>query len=174
MTSPRTAPDRAIRRRRLGRAGTAATEFGLLLPLYLTAAIGVLEIGWQLTVASTLDRSTLRASRFGVTGQNVARGAPNDIQCRSQSIPWLILAASGNILQAERLTVSVGASPSPSRMNEPIVPGAGLGGQVVTYDISYRQPFLSGAWLNLVGAPAEIVHRTTLIVRNEAFANAPC
>ena len=178
---PRAAP-RGVRPSAPARAGTcvgnrrgsAAVEFGLLLPLYLAAAIGVVEIGWQLTIASALDRGTLRASRFGMTGQPTAPGAPAAVGCRSQGIPWMITRASADILRPERLTVTLGAFSSPSRMGDPPVAGPGAGGQVVTYTVTYRQPFLTGAWVNLVGGPTEIVHRSTIIVRNEAFANATC
>jgi Flp pilus assembly protein TadG len=156
------------------RRGSAAVEFGLLLPLYLAAVIGVVEIGWQLTVASALDRGTLRASRFGMTGQATAPGAPAAVGCRSQGIPWMITRSSADILRPERLTVTLGAYSSASRMGDPPVAGAGTGGQVVTYTVTYRQPFLTGAWMNLIGGPAEIVHRSAIIVRNEAFADATC
>lgn len=156
------------------RRGIAASEFGVLFPAFLLAAIGVVEIGWQMTVAAALDRATLRAGRFGMTGQAAPAGAPAGMSCRSQSIPWLISNSTGGVLRPERLSVTLGAAASAARLGEPPVPGPGLGGEVVTYTVTYAQPFLSGAWLALVGAPEEIVHRASLVVKNEAFDDASC
>jgi hypothetical protein len=54
------------------------------------------------------------------------------------------------------------------------VAGAGLGGQVVTYNVTYTQPFITLAWLNMVGAPEQLIHRATVVVKNEAFDDATC
>nr|WP_158287588.1 TadE/TadG family type IV pilus assembly protein [Falsiroseomonas bella] len=156
------------------RRGSAAAEFGLLLPAFLMAAIGVVEVGWQLAVASTLDRATAKASRFGITGQQTRAGAPAEIACRSQAIPWIIADAGGRILSPERLQVTTGAHAAASAMNTPPTAGAGRGGQVVTYSVTYTEPFMSGVWLRLLGGPEHLVHRATIVVKNEAFDNATC
>ncbi len=156
------------------RRGSAGAEFGLVLPAFLMAAIGVVEVGWQLTVASTLERATAKASRFGITGQQTRAGAPADFACRSQTIPWIITNAAGRILSPQRLQVTTGAHGAASGMNLPATPGAGLGGQVVTYSVTYTEPFLSGVWLGLLGGPEHLVHRATIVVKNEAFDNATC
>ncbi len=156
------------------RAGLAAAEFGLIFPIFFAAVLGIAELGWQLTIGATLDRATLRAGRFGTTGQPAPPGAPGGMGCRSQSIPWLIAQSTGNVLRPERLVVSMASVGSASELGAPSVAGPGLGGQVVTYDVAYTEPFITLAWLRLVGGPDRIVHRATVMVKNEAFDNASC
>jgi hypothetical protein len=165
---------RMLGRGRNTRRGTAGLEFAITLPVFLMLVIGTMEITWQLTIAAALDRGTLRASRFGTTGQTTAAGAPAGMSCRSATIPWIITSSTGQLLRPERLQVTLGAAPSASRMGEPPVSGPGLGGEVVTYSVTYTQPFMSAAWLHLFGGPSELVHRTTVVVKNEAFDNASC
>jgi Flp pilus assembly protein TadG len=164
-------PARSVRRCRKGASGV---EFGLLLPAFLMAAIGIVEVGWQLTVASALDRATAKASRFGVTGQATRAGAPAEFTCRSQTIPWIITNTAKRVLTPDRLQVTTGAHNSASSMGLPPTAGAGTGGQVVTYAVTYTEPFMSGVWLRLIGGPEYLVHRATIVVKNEAFDNAVC
>lgn len=163
-------PLKAPRARR--RRGTAAVEFALVMPAYLAAILGVVEIGWQLTIASALDRATLRASRFGITGQS--SGGTGSPSCRSQSIPWIITNSTGNVLKPERLTVTLGAVGSASALGGASTAGAGRGGEVVTYNVTYVEPFMTVAWLNLVGLPEQLTHHSTVVVKNEAFDDATC
>ena len=156
------------------RSGVAIVEFALVMPLVLTLTIGAVEMGYQLTVASALDRATLRASRFGITGQQRATGAPAGMGCRSQSIAWLITSSSGNVLKPDRLNLTLASYGSASQMGGASSSGAGLGGQVVVYTATYTQPFLSLAWLHLGGGPAALTHTATVAVKNEAFDNATC
>lgn len=143
-----------------------------MLPLYLAAVVGVIETGWQLTIAAALDRATMQASRFGITGQATLPG--DRPACRSETIPALIVRASGDILRRERLTVTLGAAPNASRLAEPPLPGPGLGGQIATYSVAYTQPFAVLAALQPLGVPPQLVHRTTVVVKNELFDNAVC
>ena len=56
----------------------------------------------------------------------------------------------------------------------PGTPGAGAGGQVVTYTLTYRQPFMTGGLAAiLMGAP-HIDHQATIVIKNEPFLDAPC
>lgn len=155
------------------RSGTSAVEFAVVMPAYLAAALGIVEIGWQLTIASTLDRATLRAGRFGTTGL-AGTGGNGSPTCRSQSIPWIISNTTGNVIKAERLSVTMGAVGSASALGGAATAGAGLGGQVVTYSVTYTQPFITLAWLNMIGGPEHLVHRATVVVKNEAFDDATC
>jgi Flp pilus assembly protein TadG len=158
-----------------GRRGVVSAEFSVLFLAALALLIGVVEVAWQTTVAAALDRATLRASRFGVTGQATRPDTPAGITCRSQTIRWLVANATGSILTPERIQVTTGAHDSPSDINiaNP-TPGAGTGGQVVTYQVAYAEPFLTGAWLRIVGGPEQLVHRAAVVVKNEAFDNAVC
>ncbi len=155
--------------------GVASAEFSFLFLAVLAVLIGVVEVTWQTTGAAALDRATLRASRFGVSGQATRPDTPAGITCRSQTIRWLVANATGSILTPERIQVTTGAYDSPSDFNvtNP-TPGAGTGGQVVTYNVIYTEPFLTGAWLRIIGGPEQIVHRAAVVVKNEAFDNAVC
>ena len=81
---------------------------------------------------------------------------------------------TGRLLNVGRLTVTTAAYNSASTMNAAPTAGAGGAGQVVTYNVTYTEPFLTGVWINMIGGPAEIVHRATIVVKNEAFDNATC
>lgn len=160
--------------RGLGRRGAASLEFGVIGVAFIAVLIGIVEASWQYTVASALERATLRASRFGITGQQTRPGAPSDITCRSQTIRWVVTTTAGGILRPERLTVTTTAFANPNGMSGQGTPGAGTGGQVVTYQLRYEEPFMTGAWASLIGGPDRIVHTTSMVVKNEMFSNATC
>jgi len=149
-------------------------EFAAIGLAFVFSVVGVLEIGWQITVSSALDSAAQRAGRFGVTGQQTRTGAPATISCRSDTIRWMVSSTAGGILRPERLTVTTAAFGSASGLGGASTPGAGVGGQVVTYSLRYEEPFLTGLWLQLVGGPDRIVHQASLVVKNEMFANATC
>jgi Flp pilus assembly protein TadG len=151
-----------------------SAEFSFLFMAILAAIIGVVEVTWQSTVAAALDRATLRASRFGITGQATRDGVPADVTCRSQTIRWLVANATGNILHSDRIQVTTEAYDGASGIGGSSTPGAGTGGQVVTYNVTYTEPFLTGAWLNIIGGPQQLVHRAAVVVKNEAFDNVVC
>lgn len=161
--------------RRLGRRGSTTVEFCCVALAFFPVLVGIMEASWQFTVASALERATLRASRFGITGQQTRPGAPADITCRSQAIRWVVTTTAGGILRAERLTVTTSAYGSPSGMNGIANAGAGTGGQVVLYQLRYEEPFLLPAmWSTFFGTSDRMVHQTSMIVKNEMFANATC
>jgi Flp pilus assembly protein TadG len=156
------------------RRGSAAVEFAFIMPAFLVLLVSVTEVCWQLTIAASLDRAVNRASRFGITGQATQAATPVGVTCRSATIPWIVQHYTGRLLNVSRLTVTTGAHNSASTMNAAPTAGAGGAGQVVTYTVTYTEPFLTGVWINMLGGPAEIVHRATVVVKNEAFDNATC
>jgi Flp pilus assembly protein TadG len=161
--------------RRLGRRGSTTVEFCCVALAFFPVLVGIMEAAWQFTVASALERATLRASRFGITGQQTQPGAPSDITCRSQAIRWVVTTTAGGILRGERLTVTTTAYGSPSGMAGAGTSGAGTGGQVVLYQLRYEEPFLLPAmWSTFFGTSDRMVHETSMIVKNEMFANATC
>ncbi|PWS38196.1 hypothetical protein DFH01_02540 [Falsiroseomonas bella] len=160
---------------RPGSRGVASAEFSFLFLAILAVVIGLVEVTWQATVAAALDRATLRASRFGVTGQATRPDTPAGITCRSQTVRWLVANATGSILTPARIQVTTGAHDSAVDLGvAPPVAGEGTGGQVVTYTVLYTEPFLTGAWLRVIGGPEHVVHRAAVVVKNEAFDNAVC
>jgi Flp pilus assembly protein TadG len=165
---------RTMRAAAADRRGATAVEFGVIGLALVSLLVGIVETSWQFTVASALERATLRASRFGITGQQTRPGAPQDVDCRSETIRWVVTTTAGGILQAERLTVTTTAYGSPGGMGGQGTPGAGTGGQVVLYQLRYEEPFMTGLWLTMVGGPDRMVHQTSMVVKNEMFSNATC
>jgi hypothetical protein len=158
------------------RRGAAAVEFAVISVPFLMLVIGILEVFVQMTTATSLDAAVLRASRFGITGQatKASLGPPPTVTCRSQSIPWII-TRTAPFIRADRLQVVLRSFPSVSTITGPSTNGAGVGGQVVAFEITYAQPFITMAWSRLFsGVPASITHRVTMYVRNEPFENAVC
>jgi Flp pilus assembly protein TadG len=155
------------------RRGASALEFALVAVPLLTLIIGIFEVCWQLTTGAMLDNVVLRASRFGVTGQTNLPGS-SQFTCRSATINWIITNSAGGFLKLANLTVSITTDGSASGLGGGTpVAGAGDGGQVVTYNVTYAQTALTGAWLNF-GGWGSLVHRTSLVVKNEPFDNVPC
>ena len=163
--------------RRLGgeSRGTTALEFALAAVPFIILLIGIIELALQYTTAAALDAAVLRASRFGVTGQATATGEPGQYTCRSQTIAWVITSSFGGFLKPQNLTVSTAAYGNAADLSGGIpVAGAGTGGQIVRYTVTYTQPFLTGAWINLIGGAAALTHTATIVVKNEPFDNATC
>jgi Flp pilus assembly protein TadG len=161
--------------RRLGKRGSTTVEFSMVALAFFPVLVGIMEAAWQFTVASALERATLRASRFGITGQQTRPDAPAEITCRSQAIHWVVTTTAGGILRGERLTVTTTAYGSPTGMAGTGTAGAGTGGQVVLYQLRYEEPFLLPAlWSTFFSTSDRMVHQTTMVVKNEMFANATC
>jgi len=163
-----------LRRALQSRRGSSAVEFAILAIPLVTLFVGIIEISWQLTTGAALDEAVLRASRFGMTGQATVSGEPAQNTCRSQTIRWIITGSFGGILKDANLTVSTGSYGSASGLSGGGLPaaGSGTGGQIVTYTVTYKQPFLTGIWVNLIGA--SLTHQATVVVKNEPFDNATC
>ncbi len=117
----------------------------------------------------------LRASRFGITGQATLPGEPTRLSVADHPLDHHRL--TWRLPQGrDRLTVSTGSYGSASGLSGGSGPvaGAGAGGQIVTYTVTYVQPFLTGAWVNLVGRSGSLTHQATVVVKNEPFDNATC
>lgn len=156
------------------RRGVVALEFALVASIFFVLVFIIVEVAWQLTTASILDRAALRASRFGITGQARLAGAPVAVTCRSQSIPWVMTSSTNGFLKSSNLTVLTGFVPNLEGMFGRATTGAGGGEQVVTYRVRYRQPFISSNLLSIFGAPDHVDHDATVVVKNEPFDNVVC
>ena len=159
----------AVRSRR----GATALEFALVAVPMVLLMLGLIETALQLTGATPLDHGTLRASRFGSTGASTMPGAP---PCRMAAIPWVVTQASGGFLRPQNLTVAASAHDNyaDAEAGLPGTSGAGSGGQIVTYTLTYRQPFMTGAFVALVTGQDHLEHRSTIIVKNEPFIDVAC
>lgn len=166
--------------RRLGRRGAAASEMAIISIPFFIVIIGTMEAAWQLATGAALDHAALRASRYGVTGSNTppswqTSGQQDVPSCRSQNIAWLVAQSTGGLLRSANLTVTTtnwsnvsGAGTGGG------TPGAGTGGQIISYTLSYRQPFITGAVAGRLFGGDAFTHRAFLMVKNEPFENATC
>ncbi len=137
---------------------------------------GVMEASWQVATLAALDHAALRAVRFGTTGLAKPPSRTGAPTCRSASIPWLASQVTGGFLKASRLTVTTNTfsnySNSASRSGG--TSGAGTGGQVVTYDLTYTQPWLIGGLVKLVTGTDTMTFRSSLTIKNEPFDDTVC
>lgn len=158
---------------RLGRRGVAAIEFALLMPALMAVLLMCIEFGWQLAVGAALDYGAQRAARLGTVGSAVANGATASDGARKLAIRGVVLSTTGGVLQDSRLgevtTQSfAGFSTASGGTN-----GPGAGKQVVQYQLSYVQPFLTGSLAETMTGRKSITHTSTVVLANEPFPDAP-
>lgn len=166
---------------RLDRRGAAASEFALVgIPLFIMI-IGIMEVAWQLATAAALDHAALRASRFGITGSNSppswqTQNQQNVPTCRSGNIRWLISQSTGQLIKNDaNLVISTAAWAGVNGSGTGTgTSGAGAGGQIVSYTITYTQPFITGLVAQRLWGGNGFAHRAFLMVKNEPFENVPC
>lgn len=170
-----------LRRPVADRRGVAAIEFALLAGPFFVMVIGCMEVAWQLATGAALDHAALRASRYGATGDNNApgwltTGHENVPNCRSANIRWMITRATNGMVKDSAglviTTASWGAVNGAG--NGTGATGAGTGGQIVSYAITYDQPFITGAVAASIWGGGSFRHRAFLLVKNEPFENATC
>ncbi|MBW6401018.1 pilus assembly protein [Roseomonas sp. HJA6] len=164
---------------RLDRRGAAATEFALVAIPFFIVIIAIMEVAWQLATGFALDHAALRASRYGITGSDtppswLTTGQQNVPTCRSQNIPWLVTRSTNGLINASRLTVATTNWSSVSGSTGNGTAGAGAAGQIVSYALTYRQPFITGIVAATLFGSDSFTHQAFLIVKNEPFENASC
>lgn len=175
-------------------AGTTAIEFALGVPVLLLAAVLLIEVGFWLSVQSVLNIGTREASRVGITGAPPPDGMTRDQQLRR----IILDTSSGFIDPAQLATdlVSYGSfddvgKPEPfvdlngNKRWDPGEPftdvngngrwdadrgaaGAGAGGQVVVYHVTYAGKPLTQMAASLLSEGA-YRYETHIVVRNEPF-----
>jgi hypothetical protein len=154
------------------RRGSTTLEMAFVFIPFVILMIGIVETAWQFTTGSMLDAAVLRASRFGAVGLEAPVGVPNTITCREQYIPLFITNSSNNFLKRPQLNVTTTSFGSVT-MGGTGTNNAGLAGQIVRYDVTYTQPFITGAWVTLIGGPTQLTHRAAIVIKNEPFENVP-
>lgn len=172
------AAHRAVRARR----GAVALEFTLAAIPFLVIVIAIMEVAWQLATGAALDHAALRASRFGATGSNgipawqIGNTPPAQRPtCRSEGITWIIGATAGRLIEpGANLTVATATWSSLGGITGGGNAGAGAGGQIASYTITYVQPWLTGAVAARIWGGAGFTHRSTIVVKNEPFVDATC
>ncbi len=164
------------------RRGATALEFALVGGPFFVLIIGTMEAAWQLATSAALDHAALKASRFGATGTDSIpewqRGgtAPTDLPtCRSTGIAWLVSSSTGGLIRAgANLTVTTATWGNVGSITGNGTTGAGAGGQITSYTIRYRQPFITGPVAASFWGTNGFTHQTTIVIKNEPFENATC
>ena len=152
------------------RSGAAAVEFAIVVSVFISLLLLVMETGWQLMIESALDAGARAATRFGSTGTTVAAGITPPPADRNSSIMQVAIQYSGSVLQASRLQISEAsyADFSAACGGGAGTPGPGGGGQVTCYTFTYAQPYLTPIAVALTGQQS-ITHTVILAVLNEPF-----
>lgn len=163
-------------RRRLGRRGATAAEFALMAIPTTLLMYGVMEASWQVATLAALDHATLRAVRFGTTGLGTPPNRAGSPTCRSAAIPWLASQVTAGFLNPARLTVTTNnfSNYTSSAARTGGTTGAGIGGRIVTYDLTYTQPWLLGGLIQLVTGANTMTYRSSLTIKNEPFDDTVC
>lgn len=152
------------------RRGAAALEFGLIgVALCFLLTFGV-ELFWQFAAAAELDYGVREATRFGITGEASVPGATGSPTCRSAAIVWMVTYTTP--LLPSQLSVSSNAYTAGSGA---VLPGTtgGAASQTEVYTFTYRQYFFTPIAEALYGQ-SYIDHKSTAVIKNEAFSNATC
>lgn len=166
--------------RRLGRRGVAATEFALISIPFFIMIMASMETAWQLATGAALDHAALRASRYGITGSNTppswqTAGQQTVPTCRSGNIAWLVSQSTGGMLRPDNLTITTATWSGVAGAGAGTgTAGAGSGGQIISYTLSYRQPFITGAVASSIFRVTSFTHQAFLMVKNEPFENETC
>jgi Flp pilus assembly protein TadG len=172
----------ALLRRVLGsRRGASASEFAIIAGPFFVLVLGTIEVAWQLATGMALDHASLRASRFGMTGSDTPPGwmmqnQQNVPTCRSANIRWMITRATNGLLKDNSnllVTTNTWSSVNATRGGGGAA-GAGTGGQIVSYTVTYNQPFVTGLVAQSLWGGNSVRHQTFLVVKNEPFENATC
>lgn len=163
-----------MRTQRLGGRGASTLEYALLMPAVFTVFLVCIEFGWQLAVGAALDYGAQRAARLGTVGSAVANGATAPDGARKSAIRAIVLNSTAGVLQDTRLGeiatknyAGFGAAGGKG------ADGPGAGSQVVQYQLSYVQPFVTGSLAETIMGRPSITHTSTVILANEPFPEAP-
>jgi hypothetical protein len=178
----RIGPLALVRRTFLQRRGASASEFAIIAGPFFIMILAICEAAWQLATGAALDHAALRASRFGGTGASAipawqrgttpAADMPN---CRSGGIAWMVTASAPNMIrQGANLTITTNTWGNLGVMAGQGTADAGVGGQITSYTIRYRQPFITGKIAGLIWGGNAFQHQSTIVIKNEPFDNAAC
>ncbi len=180
-----------IKRFRDRTEGSVVIEAALGLPILLAVMVGVLEVGNYFFVNAALENAVLRASRFGVTGDNAAGTTREEqllqiveeetfgwIDMNQVTVETLVYEQFSDIGNAEPYTdandsgtYDAGESYSDVNGNgqwdsDMAIAGLGDAGDIVLYRLSYPAMSVTGFgdW-----AGKSITIKATVAVRNEPF-----
>jgi hypothetical protein len=158
----------------LCRRASTMEEFVVVLFAMCLFALVLIETSLQLLTMAALDYGLREASRFGITGAayppSMASSPPAS---RSAAIVDIVSYFSAGLINPSYLTVTLTAYPSFTAMTAGTggVTGPGTASQVVVYNVSYQQFFLTSIAASIIGLPY-LTHTATTVVQNEPFPSS--
>lgn len=188
-------------RRRVVRAeeGTAAVEFGFVLPVLIMAVAAVIDILGILFATALMEGGLREASRFGITGFDPAG------QSRKEKIVELVNRAGVGLItvQAGDVSTLVYSSFENIGQPEPFVDdnpangvydlgetfndingngqwdadmgaaGVGGAGDVVVYSLEYQWSLFTPVLVPFMGTDGKVPLKASVAVRNEPYDTTP-
>ena len=175
--------------------GAAAVEFAIVGGFFITALVGILELGMIYLVSATMEGGIRDATRFGTTGQGATPAA------RAQHIIDVMNTDTMNMLHLTTANVttkvykSFGAIGVPETYTdknrngrydsgEPYtdangngrfdldqgIAGTGNAEDIVLYTVSYDWPLMFGTLLPYFGENGKITLSASQAIQNEPYA----
>lgn len=173
--------------------GATAIEFALIAPVLFLMVMGIIEFGMIMFASATLEGATNIGARLGKSGattsgmtreqyirteiQNRASGLLNPAQVVITTRPYPTFSTTGNPPPEPCITAQCGngaAGVDYSDLNgngsyDLVRTDAGLGGDVVVYDVTYNWPLFTPMISQLIGSGGSYQVRAVTTVRNEPF-----
>jgi Flp pilus assembly protein TadG len=94
---PESGTSRALRRRLRGERGVAAVEFALVLPMFLTLTLGMIDYGYYLYLDMCCVNAAREASRRGVVASTTALAQTDAVAAGNVFLKAAGLDLSGSI-----------------------------------------------------------------------------
>lgn len=174
--------------------GSMTMEFALVAPVLFLAVVGLIEISLVLFANTLIEGGVREASRFGITGATPATGTREDriveiindngmglVTVTTADVTTLVYPNFDSVDQAEPFTDQNGNSDYDA--GEPFTDincngqwdqdqgrsGAGVGGEVVQYTVSYDWSLLTGMLSDALAGALSLPLTVSVAVRNEPF-----
>ena len=158
----------------LGRSGATAVEFALVAGAFLTMMMLTVEVCYDMAVGAALDAGAHAASRFGITGATALPGATggsgNTADSRLAAMQAIVIQNGGTLLSATNLQMAMSSFATFDNAMSATggTTGPGSAGQVVSYTLTYNQPYLTPIAAVLMGS-ANLIHTSQMVVLNEPY-----
>ncbi|WGF87014.1 TadE/TadG family type IV pilus assembly protein [Marinivivus vitaminiproducens] len=155
---------RRFRRIRRDRRGSVLVEFALGAPVLILVVIGVFEVSLLMLGHILLEGGIRMASRFGVTGQEIAGLS------REAYVESMIRDQSAGLLDIRVTSISTRVYADFAAIeNGSFEDGAGAGNDVVLYSVDAEWRTITPLLAGLMGTDGLVPLHAEVAVRNEPF-----
>jgi Flp pilus assembly protein TadG len=156
------------------KSGSTALEFAIIVPVFLSLVIFMVEGFLQLLTGAVLQFGVYEASRFGITGAAYPLGmSASQPASREAAIIQIIGMYGLGLINTASASFQVTLTSYPSFGSTQGTPGAGGSGDVVVYQVSYFQPWIYSTSSTYPAVTATgltgIQHTITMVSKNEAY-----